>query len=126
MPVVEEEEELPRIKSRDRRQKWFVFLQKRQQPATTPYEGWISPDSKIPVPSSIGQDDITCEQQESSRLRSDSCVVPQPVEDTHLCPDDAQVSKEDPYSGNVTASEDFDLRRSSCLKKPRMLYDPTS
>ena len=58
--------------------------------------------------------------------RDDSCVVPKPVEDTHPCRDDTQTSQEVPQNGNESASEDIDLRRSSCLKKPRMLYDPTS
>ena len=90
----------------------------RQQPATTPYEDRRSSESKIPVPSRIGQDDVTCEQQESSTHRNDSCVAPESAEDTHPCQDDTQISQEDPHSGNETASEDVDLRRSSRLKKP--------
>ena len=54
-PVVEEEEELPRIKSRDRRQQnkmvRFSDTSTRQQPATTPYEDRRSSESKISIPS---------------------------------------------------------------------------
>ena len=129
---MEEEEELPRITSRDRRQpnKVVRFADgsstTKKQAATTPYEGRRLSESKISVPSRTGQDNVAHGQQETPGQGDDSCVDPEPVEDTHPCADDTQTSQEVPQTGNETASEDIDLRRSSRLKKPRMLYDPTS
>ena len=98
----------------------------KKQAVTTPYEGRRSSESKTSVPNRIGQDDVDCGQQDTPGQRDDACVIPEPVEDTHPCPDDAKTSQDVPQSENETVSEDVDLRRSSRLKKPRMLYDPTS
>ena len=56
----------PGLTSRDRRQpnKVVRFADgssaKKKQATTTPYEGRDSSESKISVPSKIGQDDVTC------------------------------------------------------------------